>query len=156
VADQRHHRSKSGKIKAWSKFTFPITIDYAAVLDNELYLRSGNDVYRADNAVYADNGVVPECLVEMFFQDNKTPGILKQFIGFDGVVRGSPEIAFKYDPNAPTLKTEYLAVTGDLRVGDRYPMEIAATSVAPCFRHEANEDFQIDMLQCYYEELGPV
>jgi hypothetical protein len=148
--------SKSAKIKAWSRYSFPIVIDDAAVLNNELYFRNGDEVYRVDRGVYNDDGIVPECLVEMYYQDNKSPGVLKQFLGFDGVVRGTPEIAFKFDPNDTSLVTTYLPIEGDLRVGDRYPMEICATSVAPVFRHEANEDFQIDMLQCYYEELGPV
>ncbi len=148
--------SKSGKIRAWSTYTLPFTADAVAVLNNELYLRSGDNVHRADKTVFNDDGVAPLCEVEMFYQDNQAPGILKQFTGFDGVVVGMPEIAFRFDPRNPTLITPYVSIQGDMRPGDMFPMELCATSIAPCFRHQADEDFQIDALQAYYEKLGPV
>lgn len=148
--------SRTSKISAWSIFDFPITITDIAVLNNELYMRSGDGVYRMDNAAFSDDGQVPLVEVEMFYQDAKEPGILKQFIGFDGVVVGSPTIAFKYDPRNAALVTPYVSISGDMRPGDLYPMELCATSIAPVFRHQLNEDFQLDFLMCHYEKLGAV
>lgn len=145
--------SRSVKLSAWSVFDFPVTIDDSAVLSNELYLRSGDAVYKVDPNAYNDDGVVPLVEVEMYYQDNKAPGVLKQFNGFDGVVKGSPEIAFRYDTRDTDLITSFYGISGDMRPGDLFPMEICATSVAPVFRHQANEEFQIDQLLCYYEKL---
>jgi hypothetical protein len=146
--------SRSVKLSAWSIFDFPITVDDAAVLSNELYLRSGNDVYKVDPNAYSDNGSIPLVEVEMYYQDNQAPGVGKQFIGFDGVVRGSPEIAFRYDTRNTNLITPYYPISGDMRPGDLFPMEIVATSIAPVFRHQADEEFQVDQLLCHYEKLG--
>ncbi len=148
--------SKKAKIYAWSRFRLPFTITDAAVLNNELYLRSGNDIYIVDDTVYSDEGQIPLVEIEMYYQDNKAPGILKQFMGFDGVIRGSAEIAFKYDPNHTNEKTPYYPIEGDMRPGAMFPMELCATSVAPCIRHQLDEDFQLDALMAYYEKLGPV
>jgi hypothetical protein len=146
--------ARSVKLSAWSLFDFPVTVDDAAVLSSELYLRSGDAVYKVDPNAFNDDGMVPLVDVEMYFQDNKAPGVLKQFFGFDGVVRGSPEIAFRYDPRNTDLVTPYYSISGDMRPGDLFPMEICATSIAPVWRHQANEEFQIDQLLCNYENLG--
>jgi hypothetical protein len=148
--------SKSQKIKAWGVYDFPVEITDAAVLDNELYLRSGDDIYIADDTIFEDDGSIPSCEVDMFFQDAEAPGVLKQFTGFDCVVTGEPTIAFRYDPRNTALVTDAIGVTSDTRPGDLLPMEICATSVAPIVRHQANEAFGIDAIQCYFQPLGPV
>lgn len=148
--------SRSNKLSAWSTYDFPFAIDDATVLNGELYVRSGDDVYKLDPTIFNDDGVAPLVEVEMFFQDGKAPGIEKIFIGFDLVVVGSPSIAFRYDPNDETLVTPFIPIRGDTRPGDLYPMELCATSIAPIWQHQANEDFQIDQMLAYYEKLGPV
>jgi hypothetical protein len=146
--------ARSVKLSAWSVFDFPMSFDDAAVLSNELYVRSGDAVYKVDPTAFNDDGQIPLVEVEMYYQDNKAPGVLKQFIGFDGVVRGSPEIAFRYDPRNADLITPFYGIEGDMRPNDLFPMEITATSIAPVWRHRLNEEFQIDQLLCHYETLG--
>jgi hypothetical protein len=148
--------SRSIKMSAWSKFTYPVTISAATVLGGSLYVRSGDIVYEVLDTVYADDGAIPLCEIEMFYQDAKTSGILKMFTGFDGVVTGSPEIAFKFNANEGADVTDYLPIEGDLRPGAMYPMEISATAIAPVLRHQADEAFELNMLQAYYENLGPL
>ena len=104
--------SKTKKIAGWSTFEFPITITDATILNNELYLRSGNVIYKADSTAFNDDGVAPLCEVEMYYQDEKTPGILKQFSGFDLVTKGAAEVAFRYDPRNPSAQTTYLSLSG--------------------------------------------
>ena len=148
--------SKKAKISAWSTFEWPVPVQAAAVLNNELYIRSGDDVYVLDDTVYSDNGTIPLVEVEMFYQDNKAPGILKQFTGFDGVTTGTWEVAWRFDPRNTNLITPFVEISGDMRPGDLFPMEINATSLAPVFRHQLDEEAQIDALQCYYEKLAPL
>ncbi len=147
--------SRSVKLSAWSTFDLAVNADAAAVLSNDLYIRSGNDVYIVDPNSFSDNGNIPLVSVEMYYQDAKAPGILKMFNGFDGVVVGSPSIAFKFDPNNTALQTDFAQIEGDLRPGQLYPMEVTATSIAPVFTHQADEAFQLDQLNCYYSLLGP-
>lgn len=148
--------SKNQKLTAWAINDFPFSFSDAAVLAGALYLRSGNDVYRVDQTVFADDGLVPLCEVEMYYQDSQSPGILKMFTGFDGVVSGSPDISFRFDPRSLDLITAPVQISGDLRPGDMNPMEICATSVAPVLTHQRNEAFEVGSLMLHYENLGPV
>jgi hypothetical protein len=148
--------ARSVKLSAWSEFDFPISFEDATVLSNELYVRAGDVVYKIDPSAFNDDGDVPLVEVEMYYQDNKAPGVLKQFMGFDCVVRGSPEIAFRYDPRNTALITPFYGISGDMRPSDLFPMEICATSIAPVWRHERDEEFQIDQLLAHYESLGVV
>jgi hypothetical protein len=67
--------SRTSKISAWSKYTLPFTIDDATVLNQELYVRTGNDVYRVSDTVYKDGvSSIPLVDVQMFYQDGKRPG----------------------------------------------------------------------------------
>lgn len=148
--------SRSNKLAAWSTFEFPFTVDDVAVLNGELYARSGDIVYRFDTLAFNDAGVIPLVEVEMFFQDGKAPGIEKIFNGFDTVVKGTPSVAFRYDPRDETLVTDLIPVSSDTRPGNLYPMELCATSIAPIFNHQADEDFQLDQMLVYFERLGPL
>jgi hypothetical protein len=157
--------SRAVKLSAWQTFTLPITVDAAAVLNNQLYVRAGDEVYRVDDTNYADDHTSsptpPLVEIEMFYQDAKTPGVLKMFTGFDGVMTGSAEIAFKWqekleDGTIVENTTGYTPVTGDLRPGALHPMELCSVSVAPIIRHRANEQFKLSQLQLHYENLGAV
>lgn len=148
--------SRSNKISAWSIYDFNVVIDAVAVLNNELYIRSGDAVYIVDNTTGGDVGVPPECEVEFFFQDAKSPGVLKMWSGFDALIRGTWEIAFKYDSRHPELVTPYYPISGDLRPGDLFPMELCSVGVAPIFRHQSAEVATIHQLICYFEKLGAV
>lgn len=148
--------SKTSKLSAWSYFTFPFDVDATTVLNNELYVRSGDNVYRMDRDVYADDGVPPRVTAEMFFQDFKSSGYLKQFYGFDAVVKGSPTVAFRFNPKDASVITTEVGPLGDTRPDELYPMEIQAVAIAPVVSHEANEEFELNMLQIYYDILGPL
>jgi hypothetical protein len=89
--------SRTSKVSAWSKFTFPFSIDDACVLNQELYVRTGNDVYKVSDAVYKDGvSSIPLVDIEMFHQDAKRPGTLKQFTGLDHICTGTPTVSFKF------------------------------------------------------------
>ena len=148
--------SKSSKISAWGVYDFPVAADDVTVLDGTLYLRSGNAVYALDSTIFADDGVVPQVSIDMYFQDGRQPGILKQFMGFDVSGTGTFTVAFKYNSRDSTDQTDPYSVSLDTRPEAMNPMELAAVSVAPVVRHQANEEFQLDLMQLYFEALGPV
>jgi hypothetical protein len=151
--------SRSSKLSAWQTYTFPVNFDAVAVLNNKLYVRSSDAVYLVSEEVFTDDGLAPLVELGMYYQDAKSPGVLKQFVGFDGLVTGSPEIAFKVQVpleggGVGEATTEYTRITGDLRPGTMMPMEIGAVAVAPQFRHQADEDFKLSALSLYFQVLA--
>lgn len=148
--------SRLAKLAAWSKFTLPVTADAVAVLNGDLYIRSGDVVYIMDMARYSDDGVPPTVTIEMPFLDFKEPGVLKQIIGVDIVGTGNLSLQLKFDPNDESKVTNALAVaSGDTRPGAMTPVEMCAVAVAPVITHVGDEDFRIDAITFYYEALGP-
>lgn len=153
--------ARSVKLSAWQIYDFPVTIDDATVLAGELYVRSGDVVYKVDADATNDDGDVPEINISMFYQDGKQPGVLKQFWGFDGVMTGSAEIAFRMQaPDGSgamqNVMTDYYDMQGDMRPGLIHPMEICAVAVAPVIRHQLDEVFELHSMMLYYESLGPM
>ena len=94
----------------------------------------------------------------MAFVDAKKPGILKMFRGVDTVTTGTGRLSFKYidGVNNSTFTTDEISITGDTRPDVMTPMEIAGVSVAPVFKHSADEAFQLDAISLYYENLAPL
>lgn len=150
--------SRTAKIAAWSKYTLPVTVDAATVLNGDLYVRAGENVFLLDTSLYADDGAPPLVQIEMPFLDFKTPGILKQLIGVDAVGRGTANLQLRYDARNENLITTAIPIlaTSDMRPGAMTPVELCAVSVAPVITHQADEDFRLDALTFYYEELGNV
>jgi hypothetical protein len=146
--------SKAAQISAWSEYSYPFNIDAMTELDGDLYLRSGDTVYRVDEDVHTDDGTPIDSVIQLPYTDTKKPGVNKQYTGMDAVVSGTVQISFQYDPNDPTLETEAQEMTGDTRVGGLTPIEVGTTNISPLVHHTADEDFELAALQLYYETLG--
>lgn len=149
--------SRTSKLSAWSKFILPFVVDDATVLNQELYVRQGNDIYKVSDLVFKDGtSSTPLVEVEMYFQDAKTPTVLKQFMGMDLICTGQPTVKFRHAADAQTLLTteyEYPAVT---EPGVMYPVELCATRIAPIITHQKDEEFEMSLLSLLYENLGTV
>jgi hypothetical protein len=151
--------SRASKISAWSKFTFPFTIDDACVLNQELYVRTGNDVYKVTDAVTKDGvSSIPLVDVLMYPQDGKRPGVSKMFTGMDFIGTGTPTISYQFfDPDTQDIREttgyEYPAMT---EPGGLYPVELLTTRIAPHLQHQKDEAFEIGALMLHYENLGAV
>lgn len=149
--------SRASKISAWSKFTFPFSIDDACVLNQELYVRTGNDVYKVSDAVTKDGvSSIPLVDVLMYPQDGKRPGVTKQFTGFDFLGTGMPTVSFQFfDPDTQNIREtagyEYPAMT---EPGGLYPVELMTTRIAPHFQHQKDEAFEIGAAMLHYENLS--
>lgn len=147
--------SRSAKISAWSKYVFSYPIEALTELDAVLYIRSGNDVYRMDEASYTDNGTVYPVDIELQFLDFKLPSAQKQIIAMDAAFTGTGTIAHRYDPRDPTLITNPpVAVTGDTRAGRTMPVELVTTNIAPVIRNEDDKEFELHLLAYLFENLG--
>lgn len=151
--------SRTSKLSAWSKYTLPFDIDDATVLNQELYVRAGDDVYKVTDAVTKDGvSSIPTVSIEMYAQDGKRPAVLKQFMGLDVIGEGNWTISHKwYDPDSrmwrETEAYEYPAVT---EPGNLHPVELLATRIAPVLSHAKDEAAELSALILHYENLGPL
>lgn len=149
--------SRSAKVSAWSLYEFPFTLDYLDELNAELYIRSGNNVYKVAQAVKTDNGTIYPVDVELSYLDFKAPGILKQVLGMDAVITGSATIAFRFDPrNTALISDPAVSISGDSRPGYVIPVELLATNIAPVIKNNDALDFELHQITLYWEGLGPV
>jgi len=148
--------SKTAKLSAWSKFTLPYSIDHATILNQQLYLRSGDLVFRVDGSVYKDYGPsIPLMDVLFYYQDADRPGVLKQFMGMDVMGLGQMTISHKFFDEAgaerETQEYEYQAIT---EPGPLHPVELCATRIAPHIQHQRDEECELSQINFFYENLG--
>ena len=147
--------SRSSRVAAWSKYTFPVTIDSAAQLDGELCVRSANSVYRVDKMATNDDGVIPLVEIELPYQDGKAPGILKLIQGCDALLDGTWSMSLRYDPNDVSKVTSEWPMVKNTTPGSLQPVEMCAVEVAPRLTHQADEAATLKKLIFYYQNLGP-
>lgn len=151
--------SRTAKISAWSVYTFPWTPTDAAVLDGELYLRAGDNIYKAnrDATDFRDNGENYEMEAQLAFVDGKSPGIEKYWNGLDAVISaGSGAVSFKWNPNDETLETDSVTLSGDTSQDELTDVEVTSPNISPVIRDSSQNDFQLDQLTLYYDELRAV
>ena len=148
--------SRSSKISAWSKYTFPFIIDDITQLDNITYVRAGNDVYELDADAFTDDGERIDVVIHLPYLDAKKPGVLKQFISVDGVLVGNPLLVLGTNPNREHEESESIPLAGDTRPYTMTPVEIMSVSIGPRLTHSLDEDFRLDLLQFQFEPLGPM
>ena len=148
--------SRASKLSAWSKFTLPFSIDDAAVLNQELYLRAGNNVYKVTKDVTKDGtSSIPLVDIQMFYQDGKKPGVLKMFAGLDVIGTGMPTISHKfYDEDGNEQETQAYEYPANTEAGPLHPVELSATRIAPHIQHQKDEVFEMTALMLHYHDLG--
>lgn len=147
--------SRTAGISAWSIYEYPFAIDDMDELNTELYLRSGNDVYKVDRDIKTDDGTLYNVDIELAYLDFKSPGVLKQVLAMDAVITGTCNISHRFDPIEPTLITSpSVQVIGDTRSRYLYPVELMTTSLSPVINNFNNEEFELHALTYYFENLG--
>ena len=147
--------SRTSGVSAWSLYEFPYTLDYMDELNADLYIRSGDDVYKVDRSVKTDDGTLYSVDIEMAYLDFKMPGMLKQIQGMDAVVTGSCQITHRFDARHTDLITDPpVTVSGDTRSSYLYPVELLATNIAPVIRNYDNADFELHQITFYFDSLA--
>jgi hypothetical protein len=149
--------SRTSGVSAWSLYEFPYSIDYMDELNAELYMRSGDNVYKLDRSVKTDDGTNYSVDIELAYLDFKAPGVLKHIYAMDSVVTGSCEISHRFDPRDTALVTNpAVTITGDTRPGYLYPVELLVTSLAPVLRNYDDQDFELHQLMYYFDNLAAI
>lgn len=148
--------SRTSRIAAWSHYYLPQAVDGFAELGATLYIRSGDKVYKLDEAVSSDQGVPFEVLLDLPYLHFKAPGQLKRITGVDVVMEGKCEFSIGYDARDPTAYTDPVRVKGNTRPGGIIPVECAGTEFSLRFRNYDTKPFRLDAVTVYYDVLGPV
>ena len=146
--------SRTARIAAWSRYFLPSDVDAFAELGQELYIRSGDSVYKLDPTVSADDGTQFEVLLDLPYMDFKTPGQRKRIYGADLVMEGSCEFSIGCDVRNPDAYTTPVKVRGNTRPDSMVPVECAGTEFSLRFRNYDNKPFRLDAVTIYYEILG--
>lgn len=146
--------SKNAKLAAWSKYVFPFAIEDIAVLDNVVYARNGNDVYKFSATKFTDNGSPIQCRIQFPYLDFKKPGVLKHITAMDAVLEGTWSLHFLIDGNDQNSASAPFLVTGDSRPGASIPVEMCVPAIAPVIQHSGNEAAKMTAISFTYFDLG--
>lgn len=148
--------SRTSKISAWSRYTFPFTIDDYTELDGDLYLRSGNTVYLLNESAYNDAGNPFTVTIEFPYLDFKTPGVMKMIQGMDTVMIGSADMQIKFDARQPEFITPAIEMVGDTRPGEQTAVEVVSVGIAPVITSTNDAPFELHAITFYHENLGAI
>lgn len=148
--------SRTAKIAAWSQYFLSKSVDAFAELGQELYIRSGDSVYKLDEAASTDDGTQYEVLIELPYMNFKSPGQLKRITGVDVVIDGRCDFSIGFDVRDPDAYTPPVNVKGNTRPSGMIPVECCGTEFSLRFRNYDNKPFRLDAVTVYFDNLGPV
>lgn len=148
--------SRTSKISAWSRYSFPFSITDVTELDGDLYFRAGDTVYKLDENSYSDAGVNFAVNIEFPFLDFKTPGVLKMVHGMDTVMAGSAEMKIRFDSRQPDFITPGILMSGDTRPGEMTAVEVVSVGIAPVILCENDQPFELHAITFYFENLSAI
>lgn len=148
--------SRTAKIAAWSQYFLSQPVDAFAELGQELYIRSGDSVYKLDEAASTDNGTQYEVLVQLPYMDFKSAGELKRITGIDVVVEGQCFVSVGFDVRDPDAFTPEVKVKGNTRPGGVVSMECCGTEFSIRFRNYDGKAFQVDAITVHFDNLGAI
>lgn len=153
----------SGAMKdsSWSRYVFPATIEAAAILDGELYLRTGDHlVWRVSDEALQDDvdtgtdiggdGIPFTGYMSWPYLDFGALGIEKRLEGFDLVVTGSVTVQFGYNQKDETLVTDAYTLSGDTLPGTMIPMPLTAPSLQLRLTFAANQEWEWNAASLYF------
>lgn len=147
--------SRTAKIAAWSHYFLPATADAFAELGQTLYIRCGDNVFKLDPDVHADQGQPYEVVIQLPYMDLKKPGRNKRIFGADLVMEGRCEFSVGFDVRDATAFTDPVRVKGNTRGGGMIPVECCGTEFSLKFRNFDNKPFRLDAVTLYFDDLGP-
>lgn len=132
------HNGTGKAAMSWSRYTFPDAVTDWTIQDGDLYLRTGDLVWRVDPDVLVDdfdegNGAGGANIeytgyVAWPYLEFGSVGDDKSMVGFKLVVKGEVDVQFGYNQADDTQVTPSYVLTGDTVPGDVIPMPITAPS----------------------------
>lgn len=148
--------SRTAKIAAWSRYELPVAVEAWAELEGELYVRSGDDVYKLDEDKFTDDGVPYEVTVQIPWMNFKSPGVLKHMYGIDLAMEGECYVSVGMDARHPESFSGEVRIVGNTYAGGLIPLECCGTEFSFRFRNVTDQPFRLDALTVYYNALGEI
>lgn len=148
--------SRTAKIAAWSQYFLSVNVDAFAELGQELYIRSGDAVYKLDEAAKTDDNTQYDVLIQLPYMNFKKPGTLKRVYGLDVVVEGQCFVSIGFDVRDPDAFTPEVKVKGNTRGGGLIPVECTGTEFSIRLRNYDNKPFRVDALSLHFDDLGVI
>lgn len=154
--------------RSWSRYVFPSTIDDWCILDDDLYLRSGDLIWKVtEDATLDDQRTVSGETVGTEFEgeiqwphlDLNKPGQDKTLKALDLVMSGSATLHVGYDQtdqdySASGKWTTGYAVDGDTLPGQPLPFEITAPSFALRLVFDPNQSWEMIAANLYLQDTN--
>lgn len=121
----------------WSYYNLPLVITDFTQLNEQLYIRGGDDVIVVDDdALYdyvgrsSEGGGQVEIIgiVQTPYVDLGSPGVEKMLVGFDSVNTGTPAVQIGYDESNLASLTTAFTIPADTIPGMIIPLPIASPS----------------------------
>lgn len=118
---------------SWSWYEFPVDLEDWALHQEDLYVRSGDTVYRVVDDEVRDEVapsvfVAAEGVVQWPWLDMGSPGQNKELGGFDIVASGNPQVAVGFDQSSKGTFTDPVLVPSDTPPDMIIPMTVTAPS----------------------------
>lgn len=118
---------------SWSRYVFPEVITDWAILDEDLYLRAGNYVWKMDVEALEDDmvsgvGEPFEGYIAWPYLDFGILGQDKMLEGFDVAADGTFRVSVGWSQRNFSLATPEYALDGDTLTGDMVPLPLTAPS----------------------------
>lgn len=147
--------NRLGQVGAWSRYTMPFPTDYFTQLDNDLYIRSGDEVYRLDPSVFTDDGDPFTSVIQWPWLDFGQIGQTKMMAGFDVAGDGTVSVQFGYDQANRSAFTQSWNIdpVTDSVPGGILPMPLAAPSISVKLTYTSTEEWRWDGFTVYLQDF---
>lgn len=147
-----YSQSRLGKVGAWSRYVFPYAIDDWTHLNGELYLRSGDKLYRADEAATTDAGIGFEGVVWWPYLNRGNPRQDMRLESLDIEGYGSASVSIGYNQTNSAAYTTPYTVSADTVPGGTIPIPVTAPSMAVKLTYAPGQSWELLQLTLYLQD----
>jgi len=155
--------SRTGEVGAWSRYTFPFSVDGFAQEAENLYIRSGDDVLMVDQSANTDyTGDLTRVssfnsTIQWPWLDYGQPGPSKLLVGFD-LVTSSQALAtvdIGYDERDKSAFASAGNIDADTLPGTFIPMSLFAPSFSFRVKFDASAKWTLYSVTTYLRDARP-
>lgn len=150
--------TKTGKVGAWSRYTFPFSVDSYAQLGNALYIRHGDEISVVSESATSDDvgGVAINFTGTVWWPwlDFGSPGGTKMLEYVDVVAEGTPSLSIGYDQRNVAAFTAPYTIDADTYAGGPIPMPVAAPSLSVRLDFAGGQQWSLSAVNLSLFDLG--
>lgn len=155
--------SRTGEVGAWSRYTFPFSVDNFAQDGEKLYIRSGDDVLMVDPTATADYVGSPTQIstfnstIQWQWLDYGQPGVSKLMVGFDLVAASNilATVSVGYDQSNKAAFTPFFTIPADTVPGTFIPLSLFAPSFSLKITFAGSAQWTLYSVTTYLRDSRP-